>query len=158
MRHKVKGRKLNRTESHRKALFKNLATSLLLHKRIKTTLAKAKDLRTYIEPIITKAKSNDLHAKKYVMDIIKDKAAVKTLFSEIIPNVAERPGGYTRVIHLGQRLGDAAEMAIIEFVDFNEVVNTKASENKELREEKAKLKKEKEASKVEDANVVSEEK
>lgn len=157
MRHKVKGTKLNRTASHRKALMRNLATSLLKHKRIKTTLAKAKALRVYVEPIITKAKENDLNAKKYVMEIIKDKEVVKSLFSEIIDSVADRKGGYTRVVKLGQRLGDAAEMAIIELVDFNEVANAKATESKEKKEAKAKEKKEKKpAEEVEEANVVEE--
>jgi len=157
MRHKVKGTKLNRTASHRKALMRNLTTSLLKHKRIKTTLAKAKALRVYVEPIITKAKENDLNAKKYVMEIIKDKDVVKSLFTEIIDSVADRKGGYTRIVKLGQRLGDAAEMAIIELVDFNEVANAKASESKEKKEAKAKEKKEKKSSEeVEEANVVEE--
>ncbi|MHC1737862.1 MAG: 50S ribosomal protein L17 [Ignavibacteriaceae bacterium] len=157
MRHKVKGTKLNRTASHRKALMRNMTTSLLKHKRIKTTLAKAKALRVYVEPIITKAKENDLNAKKYVMEIIKDKDVVKSLFTEIIDSVADRKGGYTRIVKLGQRLGDAAEMAIIELVDFNEVANAKASESKEKKEAKAKEKKEKKSSEeVEEANVVEE--
>jgi len=156
MRHKVKGTKLNRTASHRKALMRNMATSLLKHKRIKTTLAKAKALKVYVEPIITKAKDNDLNAKKYVMELIKDKEVVKSLFTEIIDRIGDRKGGYTRVVKLGQRLGDAAEMAIIELVDFNEIANAKATESKEKKEAKVKEKKEKKATEVEEANVVEE--
>ncbi|HOJ17825.1 MAG: 50S ribosomal protein L17 [Ignavibacteriales bacterium] len=156
MRHKVKGVKLNRTASHRKALMRNLATSLIKHKRIKTTLAKAKALKVYIEPIITKAKENDLSAKKYVMELIKEKDVVKTLFNEVVETVSERKGGYTRVVKLGQRLGDAAEMAIIELVDYNEAANLKAAESKEKKEAKAKEKKEKKTEETEEANIVEE--
>lgn len=157
MRHRVKGRKLGRTASHREALLRSLATSLLKHKRIKTTVAKAKEARTFVETLITKARKNDLHAKKFVMNFIKDKEVVKELFSEIITKIGDRPGGYTRVIKLGRRAGDAAEVAILELVDYNDVVNAKAEENKEKREAKAKAKKEKEeAEEVEDAKVVEE--
>ena len=157
MRHRVKGRKLRRTASHREALLRSLATSLLKYKRIKTTVAKAKEARTFVETLITKARKNDLHAKKFVMNFIKDKEVVKELFSEIITKIGDRPGGYTRVIKLGRRAGDAAEVAILELVDYNDVVNAKAEENKEKREAKAKAKKEKEeAEEVEDAKVVEE--
>jgi large subunit ribosomal protein L17 len=156
MRHRVKGRKFNRTHSHRAALLRNLATSLLKHKRIRTTLAKAKELRGFVEPLITKAKAGDLHAQKHVMNFIKDKEVVKELFSEIIGTIGDRPGGYTRVVSLGRRLGDAAELAIIELVDYNEVANLKATEKKDKKEAKVKAKKEKEAEKVEDAKVVEE--
>lgn len=143
MRHNVKGRKLGRTSSHREALLRNLSISLLKHKRITTTLAKAKELRTFVEPLITKAKVGDLHRKKLVMDQLKDKEVVKELFNEISVKLAERKGGYTRVIKRGRRLGDAAEMAIIELVDYNEVANQKAAETKDSREEKKQQKKEK---------------
>jgi large subunit ribosomal protein L17 len=156
MRHKVKGRKLNRTSSHRSALLRNLATSLLKHKRIKTTVAKAKELKVFVEPIITKAKANDLNAKKYVIDLIKDKPVVKELFSEIISTIGDRKGGYTRVIRLGKRLGDSAEMAMIELVDYNEVANKKAEELKEKKEAKEKSKKEKKSKEVEDAKILEE--
>jgi large subunit ribosomal protein L17 len=136
MRHRVKGRKLKRTESHRLALMRSLSTSLLKHKRIKTTVAKAKETRSFIEPLITKAKKNDLHSKKLVMDQIKDKEAVKELFNEIIPKIGERPGGYTRVIKLGNRMGDAASMAIIELVDYNDVSNQKAEERRDKKQAK----------------------
>ncbi|MFN3872930.1 MAG: 50S ribosomal protein L17 [Ignavibacterium sp.] len=137
MRHRVKGRKLKRTASHRTATLRSLATSVLKHKRIKTTLAKAKETRTFVEKLITKAKRNDLHSKRLIMSEIKDKEVVKELFAEIVPKIGDRPGGYTRVIKLGNRVGDAAQMAILELVDYNEVANKKAEERKEQREQKA---------------------
>jgi large subunit ribosomal protein L17 len=157
MRHNIKGRKLNRTASHRAALLNSLTTSLLKHKRIRTTEAKAKEARTFVEKLITKAKKNDLHAKRQVMSQINDKDVVKELFGEIIPKIGERPGGYTRVIKLGNRVGDAAPMAILELVDYNDVANKKAEEQKEKRETKQKAKSEQKASEeVEEANVVEE--
>ncbi len=147
MRHRVRGRKLKRTASHRLALMRALATSLLKHKRIKTTLAKAKEARSFVERIITKAKKGDLHSRRLVMSEIKDKEVVKELFSDIVNNIADRPGGYTRVVKLGTRLGDAAQMAILELVDYNEAANKKAEERKSQRELKAK---EKEKSKQEE--------
>ena len=141
MRHRVKGRKLGRTASHRKATLIALATSLLKHKRIKTTLAKAKETRSFVEKLITKAKKNDLQAQKQVIEFIKDKETVKELFAEIIPKIGDRPGGYTRVIKLGNRLGDAASMALIELVDYNDILNAKDEERKAARETKAKEKK-----------------
>lgn len=140
MRHRVKGRKLKRTSSHRLALLRSLATSLLKHKRIKTTLAKAKEARSFVERIITKARRGDLHSKRLVMNEIKDKEVVKELFSEIVNKIGDRPGGYTRVVKLGTRLGDAAQMAILELVDYNEVANKKAEERKAQKEQKAKEK------------------
>lgn len=154
MRHRVKGRKLKRTASHRAALLKNLSAALIKAKRIKTTLAKAKELRTFVEPLITKARVGDLHSHKQIMDLIKDKDTVKELMSNVIPTIGDRPGGYTRVVKLGRRLGDAAEMAMIELVDFNEVANAKAVANKEKKSAKAESKKKK--NEVEDANVVEE--
>ncbi len=159
MRHQIRGRKLKRTSSHRKALLKNLAASLILHKRIKTTTAKAKELRSFIEPLITKARKDDLHSRRLVIDNLKNKHAANELFSEVVNTVGDRPGGYTRVIKLGRRAGDAAELSIIELVDYNEVANKKAEENKEKREIKQqgkKEKKQKEQKEIEDANVVSE--
>lgn len=137
MRHRVKGRKLKRTASHRTATLRSLATSVLKHKRIKTTLAKAKEARTFVEKLITKAKKDDLHSKRLIASEIKDKEVVKELFAEIVPKIGDRPGGYTRVIKLGHRVGDAAQMAILELVDYNEVANKKAEERKEKREQKA---------------------
>jgi large subunit ribosomal protein L17 len=157
MRHRVKGRKFNRTASHRAALMRSLATSLLKYKRIKTTVAKAKDTRGYVEAIITKARKNDLAARRHVAGLIYDPEVVKELFSEIIVKIGDRPGGYTRVIKLGNRRGDAAELAIIELVDYNDVINAKAEEHKEKREAKARAKKEKDDTQnVEDAKVVEE--
>ncbi len=140
MRHRVRGRKLKRTASHRAALMRALATSLLKNKRIKTTLAKAKEARSFVEKIITKAKKGDLHSKRLVMNEIKDKEVVKELFSDIVNTIGDRPGGYTRVVKLGTRLGDAAQMAILELVDYNEAANRKAEERKSQREQKAKEK------------------
>jgi large subunit ribosomal protein L17 len=117
MHHRKKGRHFNRTAEHRKAMLRNLATSLFLHGRVETTTAKAKELRRYAEPLITKAKRGDLHARRQVARRIFDAAALTRLFDELGPRYAERPGGYTRVLHLGHRPGDAAEMAIIELVD-----------------------------------------
>jgi large subunit ribosomal protein L17 len=157
MRHRVKGRKLGRTASHRKATLIALATALLKHKRIKTTLAKAKETRGIVEKLITKARKGDLHSQKQVMNVIKDKEVVKELFAEIIPKVGERPGGYTRVIKLGNRLGDAASMAIIELVDYADIITAKAEEKKEEREIKAKEKKETEEQEaMEEAQIVEE--
>ena len=157
MRHRVKGRKLGRTASHRKATLIALATSLLKHKRIKTTLAKAKETRGFVEKLITKAKKGDLHAHKQVMDFIKDKETVKELFAEIVQKIGDRPGGYTRVVKLGNRLGDAAQMAIIELVDYNDIITAKAEERKEEKDVKAKEKKEaKESETIEEAQFVEE--
>jgi large subunit ribosomal protein L17 len=117
MRHRRKGRSLSRTAEHRKAMLRNMATSLFLHGRIETTTAKAKELRRYAEPLITKAKRGDLHARRLVARDIQDDVALAKLFGELGPRYAERPGGYTRVRLLGHRAGDAAEMAIIELVD-----------------------------------------
>lgn len=116
MRHRKKGRHFSRTAEHRKMMLRNLATSLFLHERIETTVAKAKELRSYAEPLITKAKRGDLHARRLVGRKIHDGDAMAKLFNEIGPRYVERPGGYTRVRHLGHRPGDAAEMAIIELV------------------------------------------
>ena len=126
MRHGNKNNNLSRTASHRKALLMNLGCQLITHKRITTTLAKAKALRTYIEPLITKTKNTAskeaiMHNHRVVFSYLNDKAAVKELFTVVAPKVASRPGGYTRIIKLGQRTGDAAEVAMIELVDFNEI-------------------------------------
>lgn len=120
MRHGIAGRKLNRTSSHRKALFANLATSLIEHEQIKTTLPKAKDLRRVVEPLITYAKKGDLASRRQAARIIKDPAVVKKLFDEIGPRFKDRQGGYTRVMKFGFRQGDAAPMAIIALTDLAE--------------------------------------
>ena len=119
MRHGDKIKNLSRTASHRKALLSNLAIALIKHKKIVTTLAKAKALRTYAEPLITKAKENTTHQRRIVFSHLQDKEAVTELFSTISEKVAGRPGGYTRIIKLGKRVGDNAETAMIELVDFN---------------------------------------
>ncbi|MBZ0199831.1 MAG: 50S ribosomal protein L17 [Ignavibacteriaceae bacterium] len=157
MNHRVKGRKLGRTASHRAALMSALATSLLKHKRIKTTVAKAKEARGYVEDLITKARKGGLHHQRLVMLKIHDKEVVKELFSEIVPKVGERPGGFTRVVKLGNRKGDAAAMAILELVDYNDIANQRAEEKKEARESKRDAKREADAkSEVQDANVLQE--
>ncbi len=148
MRHRVKGRKLKRTHSHRNALLKNLAGSLFLHKRIETTLAKAKELRSFAEPLITRARKGSLHDQRIVMSVLRNKEAAKELFRSIVPQVGERKGGYTRVVRTGVRLGDAAQMAIIELVDYNEAANQLAQARQEARETAAQTKKEKEAEKA----------
>jgi large subunit ribosomal protein L17 len=121
MRHGDKINNLSRTASHRKALLSNLAIQLITHKKIVTTLAKAKSLRTYVEPLITKAKENTTHQRRVVFSYLQDKDAITELFSTIAAKVAGRPGGYTRIIKLGARVGDNAETAMIELVDFNEI-------------------------------------
>lgn len=119
MRHGKKFNHLGRTSAHRKSMLANMATSLILHKRITTTLAKAKALRQYVEPLITKSKEDTTHSRRIVFSYLESKEAVTELFREVSAKVAERPGGYTRILKLGQRLGDNAEMAIIELVDYN---------------------------------------
>jgi large subunit ribosomal protein L17 len=138
---------------------RSLATSLFKHKRITTTLAKAKEARSFAETLLTKARKNNLHARRQIMSQIHDKEVVKELFGEIIQKVGERPGGYTRIIKRGNRKGDAASMAILELVDYNEVIKAKAEEQKEKRETKKAKKKEAaaKAEKVEEAKVVEEE-
>jgi large subunit ribosomal protein L17 len=121
MRHGKKVNHLGRTASHRKAMLANMASSLILHKRITTTLAKAKALRTYVEPIITKSKNDTTHSRRTVFAYLQDKEVVTILFREIAEKVANRPGGYTRIIKLNNRAGDNAEMGLIELVDYNEV-------------------------------------
>jgi large subunit ribosomal protein L17 len=131
MRHGDKINNLGRTSSHRRALLSNLAAQLIQHKRIVTTLAKAKVLRTYIEPLITKAKENTTHQRRVVFSYLQDKEAITELFSTVAEKVAGRPGGYTRIIKLGARSGDAAETAMIELVDFNEIYGKGKGEMKE---------------------------
>jgi large subunit ribosomal protein L17 len=122
MRHGKKINHLGRTASHRKALLSNMASSLILEKRITTTVAKAKALRKYVEPLITKAKSDTTHSRRTVFSYLQNKESVKELFSTVISKTSERPGGYTRIIKMGDvRLGDNAEMCLIELVDFNTI-------------------------------------
>ncbi len=122
MRHGKKINHLGRTASHRKAMLSNMATSLILHKRISTTLAKAKELKKFVEPLVTRAKEDTTHNRRIAFSYLKSKDAIKALFGEVIEKVGTRPGGYTRIIKTGFRLGDNAEMCIIELVDFNELM------------------------------------
>lgn len=122
MRHGKKNNHLGRTHSHRAAMLSNMACSLIEHKRITTTIAKAKALRVYVEPIITKSKEDSTHSRRTAFSYLKSKESVTELFRVVAPKVADRPGGYTRIIRTGYRLGDNAEMCIIELVDFNELL------------------------------------
>ena len=120
MRHRKSFNHLGRTSSHRHAMLANMANSLLLHKRISTTLAKAKALRVYVEPILTRAKSDTTHNRREVFSLLQSKTVVTELFRDIVIKIGDRPGGYTRILKVGNRLGDNAEMCIIELVDYNE--------------------------------------
>lgn len=120
MRHNKSFNHLGRKSGHRKAMLANMASSLLLHKRIQTTVAKAKALRIYVEPLITKSKEDTTHSRRTVFSYLKQKEAVSELFRVIAPKIADRPGGYTRIVKTGFRVGDGADMAVIELVDFNE--------------------------------------
>jgi large subunit ribosomal protein L17 len=122
MRHSRVINHLGRTSSHRKAMLSNMAASLILHKRISTTTAKAKALRTFVEPLITKSKEDSTHSRRVVFSYLKDKTAVAELFREVSPKIAERPGGYTRILKTGHRIGDNADMCILELVDYNEAM------------------------------------
>ncbi|MBX2891871.1 MAG: 50S ribosomal protein L17 [Saprospiraceae bacterium] len=133
MRHGDKVNNLGRTASHRRALLANMAISLIEHKRITTTLAKAKALRRYVEPLITKAKTNTTHSRRVVFSYLQNKEAIKELFGPIAEKVGRRPGGYVRVIKLGFRRGDGAETAMIELVDFNEVYNPNAGKVRQTK-------------------------
>jgi large subunit ribosomal protein L17 len=128
MRHGKKFNHLGRTASHRAALLSNMASSLILHKRIETTVAKAKELRKYIEPMITKSKTDSTNNRRVVFSYLQNKDAIKELFSIVSEKVANRPGGYTRIIKLGNRLGDNAEICFIELVDFNETMLAASAE------------------------------
>lgn len=135
MRHGRRINHLSRTASHRKAMLSNMASSLILHKRITTTLPKAKALRKYVEPLLTKAKSDSTHSRRIVFSYLQNKESVTVLFNEIADRIAERPGGYTRILKTGARLGDNAETCIIELVDYNETMKqeTKAAKAKTTR-------------------------
>ena len=122
MRHSKKINHLSRKSAHRKAMLSNMATSLILHKRITTTVAKAKALRTYVEPLITRSKDDTTHSRRMVFSYLQSKEAVNELFREVSKKIANRPGGYTRIIKMGNRIGDNAEMCLIELVDYNELL------------------------------------
>jgi len=143
MRHGKKVNHLGRKAGHRRALLANLAISLINHKRIKTTVAKAKALRKYVEPLLTKAKSNTTHNRRVVFSYLQNKEALKELFDEVGGKIANRPGGYTRILKIGFRPGDGAEMAIIELVDYNEdMLNAPKQATKKTRRSRSKKKKE----------------
>ena len=158
MRHNKNFNHLGRQAGHRKAMLSNMASSLILHKRIETTVAKAKAVQQFVEPLVTKSKEDTTHSRRVVFSYLKQKEAVTELFRTIAPKIAERPGGYTRILKTGFRLGDAADMCIIEFVDFNEaytfgkVVSTEEAKPKTRRSRK------KATDAVEDATVVEKKK
>ncbi|GAA4846115.1 50S ribosomal protein L17 [Algivirga pacifica] len=140
MRHGKKFNHLGRKTAHRKAMLTNMANSLIEHKRINTTVAKAKALRQFVEPLITKAKDDSQHSRRVVFSYLQNKQAIDELFGTVADKVADRPGGYTRIIKTGRRLGDGAEMAMIELVDFNEIYSPKgttATKSKRRRRKKA---------------------
>ncbi len=138
MRHGKKFNHLGRKSAHRKAMLANMGSSLIKNKRINTTLAKAKALRVFLEPLITKSKNDTMHNRRVVFSYLRDKDAVTELFREISTKVADRPGGYLRIIKLGNRLGDNAEMALIEFVDYNPTYNADKPAKKKTRRRKKK--------------------
>lgn len=142
MRHGKKFNHLGRTASHRSALLSNMACSLIEHKRINTTVAKAKALRVYVEPILTKAKEDTTHNRRIAFSYLQSKEAVAELFRTVAPKIATRNGGYTRIIKTGFRPGDAADTALIELVDFNELYNPNAEEKKATRRSRRSTKKE----------------
>ena len=140
MRHGKKVMHLGRKTAHRKSMLSNMACSLIEHKRINTTVTKAKALKQFVEPIITKAKSDSTHNRRLVFSSLRDKETVTELFRDVATKVGDRPGGYTRIIKLGNRLGDNASMAMIELVDYNEVYKSEASEKKKTRRRGGKAK------------------
>ena len=153
MRHGKKVNHLSRTSSHRKAMLANMACSLIEHKRINTTIAKAKALKKFVEPLITKSKSDTTHSRRMVFKSLRSKQGAAELFRDVAPKIADRPGGYTRIIKLGSRLGDNAEMAMIELVDFNELLLEGAAPKKKSRR---RGKKKAEAEVAETAEVIEE--
>jgi len=138
MRHGKKFNHLGRQAPHRKAMLANMATSLVMHKRITTTVAKAKALSKYVEPLITKSKTDTTHSRRIVFKYLRDKYAVTELFSSVAVKVGDRPGGYTRIIKTGNRLGDNAEMCMMELVDFNEIYGHEAKKTRRSRRGKKK--------------------
>jgi len=140
MRHRKKFNHLGRKTAHRKSMLANMGSSLIKHKRINTTLAKAKALRMFLEPLITKSKNDTMHNRRVVFSYLRDKHAVTELFREISTKIADRPGGYLRIIKLGNRLGDNAEMAMIEFVDYNTTYNADKPAKKKTRRRRKKAK------------------
>ena len=157
MRHGKKFNHLGRKSAHRKAMLSNMACSLIDHKRINTTVAKAKALKQYVEPLITKAKNDSTHSRRVVFSYLRQKETIKELFGAVSSKVGDRPGGYTRIIKTGNRLGDNAEMCMIELVDFNDVyTNGKDKKKTKTRRRKKSTAKVEETPVVEDAQVVEE--
>ena len=156
MRHGKKFNHLSRTKAHREAMLSNMACSLIQHKRINTTLAKAKALRKYIEPLITKSKTDTTHSRRVVFSYLQNKEAASELFREVAPKINDRPGGYTRIIKLNNRLGDNAQMAMIELVDFNELLLTETSTKKKTRRRRGGKKKADETTVTESTAVATE--
>ena len=157
MRHGKKFNHLGRKAAHRKAMLSNMACSLIDHKRINTTVAKAKALKQYVEPLITKAKNDSTHSRRVVFSYLRQKETIKELFGAVSTKVGDRPGGYTRIIKTGNRLGDNAEMCMIELVDFNDVyTNGKETKKTKTRRRKKSTAKVEETPVVEDAQVVEE--
>ena len=155
MRHGKKVNHLSRKSAHRKAMLANMACSLIEHKRINTTIAKAKALQKFVEPLITKSKSDTTHSRRMVFKSLRSKQGAAELFRDVAPKIADRPGGYTRIIKLGNRLGDNAEMAMIELVDFNELLLDGSAPKKKSRR-RGKKKADAATAKVETAEVVEE--
>ena len=159
MRHNKNFNHLGRQAGHRKAMLSNMASSLILHKRIETTVAKAKAVQKFVEPLVTKSKEDTTHSRRVVFSYLKQKEAVTELFRTIAPKIAERPGGYTRILKTGFRLGDAADMCIIEFVDFNEAYTFgKLPSTEEAKPKTRRSRSKKTTDAVEDATVVAEKK
>ena len=159
MRHNKNFNHLGRQAGHRKAMLSNMASSLILHKRIETTVAKAKAVQQFVEPLVTKSKEDTTHSRRVVFSYLKQKEAVTELFRTIAPKIAERPGGYTRILKTGFRLGDAADMCIIEFVDFNEAYTFgKLPSTEEAKPKTRRSRSKKTTDAVEDAPVVAEKK
>ena len=140
MRHGKKVNHLSRKKGHRRSLLSNMACSLIEHKSINTTIAKAKALRVYVEPLLTKSKTDSTHSRRTVFSYLQDKDVVTELFRDVATKVGDRPGGYTRIIKLGNRLGDNASMAMIELVDYNEVYKSETTEKKKTRRRGGKAK------------------
>ena len=160
MRHNKNFNHLGRQAGHRKAMLSNMAVSLILHKRIQTTVAKAKAVQKFIEPLVTKSKEDSTHSRRVVFSYLKQKEAVTELFRTIAPKIMERPGGYTRILKTGFRLGDGADMCIIEFVDFNETYTFGREAAAPVAEAKPKTRRSRKKSTdaTEDATVVAEKK
>ena len=159
MRHSKVVNHLGRTSSHRNAMLANMAVSLIKHKRITTTLAKAKALKSYVEPLITKSKEDSTHSRRVVFSYLQDKEAVTELFREVSPKISDRPGGYTRILKIGNRLGDNAEMCVLELVDYNEAMlkSTDSGKAKSTRRRRSSKKKEEVGVEVSETPIVAEE-